>query len=69
MSEVPARRWLKPCEAAEFLGCHVQSVYSGLLKGALPGVKISSVGWRLDRLELERRLERDIAEQAREAGR
>ena len=70
MPDSPPRRWIKPREAAEkILGCHVQSVYSGLLSGTLPGAKIPGIGWRLDRLELEKRLERDIAERSRKGGR
>jgi len=68
MSEAPVRRWLKPCEAAVLYGCHVQSIYSGLLSGTLPGAKLRGIGWRLDRLELEKRLEKEIAERGRKGG-
>ena len=62
------RRWIRPREAASILGCHVQSIYSGLLKGELPGAKIPAVGWRLDMIELERRFEKDITQRGRKGG-
>jgi len=69
MSEVPARRWLKPREACELLGVHLQTLYSGLERGTLPGAKIPGLGWRLDLFTLEKRLERDIAARMKGGGR
>jgi excisionase family DNA binding protein len=69
MSEVPARRWIRPKEAAALLGAHLQTIYAGLERGSLPGAKLPGLGWRLDRLELERRLERDVAARMKGGGR
>jgi len=54
------KRWLRPAEAASILGCHVQTIYAGLHVGDLPGARIKGIGWRLDRVELERRIETEI---------
>jgi len=59
------RRWLRPKEAAERLDCHIQTIYSSLLRGDLPGARIKGIGWRLDWLELQRRIESEIMERAR----
>jgi excisionase family DNA binding protein len=70
MAEVPPRRWLTVREAAaEILNVHPQTIYNGLLSGTLPGTKIPGIGWRIDRLELERRMEEEIAERGRKGGR
>ena len=61
----PARRWIKVGEASVLYGTHPQTLYAGLLSGTLPGAKIPGIGWRLDRLELEKRMERDIQARAR----
>ena len=58
----PPRRWIKVGEASVLYGAHPQTLYAGLLSGVLPGAKLPGLGWRIDRLELERRLECDIAE-------
>jgi hypothetical protein len=56
------RRWLKPKEVAKILDCHLQSIYSGLLSGDLPGAKIKGVGWRVDIKAINEMMERQIAE-------
>ena len=63
------RRWLRPGEAASILGCHIQSIYSGLLRGDLPGARIKGIGWRLDRVELEKRIETEIQKRQQKAER
>jgi len=63
------RRWLKPKDAAFLLSCHVQSIYSGLLRGDLPGARIPRIGWRLDRVELEKRIETEIQKRQQKEGR
>jgi len=63
------RRWLRPREAAEYLGCHLQTIYCCLLKGDLPGARIKGVGWRLDRVELEKRIETEIQKRQQKEGR
>jgi excisionase family DNA binding protein len=63
------RRWLKPKDAAFLLGCHLQTIYSGLELGDLPGARIKGIGWRLDRVELEKRIETEIQKRQQKAGR
>jgi excisionase family DNA binding protein len=58
------RRWLTITQAAEVLQIHPKTAYSWALTGRLPTARIggSRKAIRVDRVELERRLERQIAE-------
>ncbi|MEN6560122.1 MAG: helix-turn-helix domain-containing protein [Acidobacteriota bacterium] len=54
---MPARRWLRVNEAAEYLGVHPVSIRRGISKGDIPAAKIKSVGWRVDGSRLDAILE------------
>jgi len=53
------RRWLKIKEVGEYLGMHPASVYRACKRKKLPYVKISGVGVRIDKKELDALFERE----------
>ena len=61
---VPARRFWTICETADFLRLSIKGTYALASRGELPTVRITRgrKGIRVDGRELERRLERQIAE-------
>lgn len=52
------RRWLRVAEAAQYLNQNVKSFYRCLRKRQFPYSKCAGLGIRIDRLELDRFLER-----------
>jgi excisionase family DNA binding protein len=52
------KRWLKVKEAAEYLGIHEKSLYRSCSRQEIPSSKAPGVGVRIDRLELDKLLER-----------
>ena len=51
------KRWLKPNEAAAYLGISRGSLYNAISRGLLPASKTPGVGIRLDRVKLDALLE------------
>jgi len=56
---MPEKRWLKPKEAAEILGLHVQTIYAKTLIGIIPSVKVGGA-LRIDGKKLNEALEAQI---------
>ena len=54
------RRWMKPCEVAEYLSVHPMTVYSLIYSHRLPAIKLKGVGWRIDRKRLDAQMEGEI---------
>ena len=57
----PARRWISPRETAEYLDCHLQTVYAWIDSGKLPAVRIGR-SVRVDLRALEAEFERQVSE-------
>lgn len=53
------RRWLRVAEAAQYLNQNVKSFYRCLRKRQIPYSKCPGLGIRIDKLELDRLLERN----------
>jgi excisionase family DNA binding protein len=53
------RRWLKVSEAALYLNQNIKSFYRCLAKRQIPYSRVRGVGIRIDRIELDRILERN----------
>jgi len=53
------RRWISPREAAEYLGCHIQTCYSWIYEGRIPAARIGR-SVRVDLRALEAQLEQQI---------
>jgi excisionase family DNA binding protein len=52
------RRWLKVMEAAQYLGSSPKGLYHSLSTRKIPFSKVRGIGIRVDRLELDKILER-----------
>jgi len=52
------RRWLKVSEAGEYLGMHPKSVYRSCSQRKIPFSRVSGIGVRIDKRELDALLER-----------
>jgi excisionase family DNA binding protein len=52
------RRWLTAPEVGEYLSLHPKSVYRACRTHRIPYTKAAGVGVRIDKLELDRMLER-----------
>lgn len=50
------RRWISPREAAEYLGCHLLTVYSWIDSGKIPGARLGRKVL-IDRRRLDEQLE------------
>jgi excisionase family DNA binding protein len=62
------RRWLSPRATADYLGCHLQTVYIWIASGEIPSARI---GRKLlvDRLRLDKRLEAQLERESQLRGR
>ena len=52
------RRWISPREAAEYLGCHLQTVYGWIDSGKLVAARVGRRFVRVDLKALEADLEK-----------
>lgn len=52
------RRWLTVTEAAEYLGIHPKSLYRSCKKKEIPSSRSRGIGIRIDKIELDKLLER-----------
>ena len=53
------RRWLRVLEASQYLGVSCKGLYHSLSTRRIPYSKVKGIGIRLDRLALDRLLERN----------
>lgn len=56
------RRWITPRETAEYLDCHLMTVYAWIDSGRIPAVRIGR-SVRIDLRALEADLERQVSGQ------
>lgn len=54
----PERRWISPREAAVYLGCHLQTIYSWIDSGKLAAARVGRRFVRVDFKALEADLEK-----------
>ena len=52
------RRWISPRECAEFLGCHLQTVYGWIDSGKIVAARVGRRFVRVDLKALEKDLEK-----------
>jgi excisionase family DNA binding protein len=60
LSVSSVRRWISPREAAEYLGCHVQTVYDWIARGVIVSGRIGRKVL-VDRRRLDEQLEGQTA--------
>ncbi|MBE3050020.1 helix-turn-helix domain-containing protein [Candidatus Bathyarchaeota archaeon] len=62
------RRWISPRATADYLGCHLQTVYVWIVSGEIPSARIGRKVL-VDRIRLDKRLEAQLDRQSQLRGR
>jgi excisionase family DNA binding protein len=62
------RRWISPRATADYLGCHLQTIYAWIASGEIPSARIGRKVL-VDRIRLDKRLEAQLERQSQLRGR
>ncbi|TFH49514.1 MAG: helix-turn-helix domain-containing protein [Methanothrix sp.] len=61
------RRWISPRATADYVGCHLQTIYVWIASGEIPSARIGRKVL-VDRFRLDKQLESQLASQSQLRG-